>query len=274
MAKKAKTHHTVPNPMGEKMGITSNVIYRTFLITRSDLFGTAFTIDFDGKQYLVTARHVVEGIKSVDEIGILRDESIKRMKVRVVGIGAGEIDIAVLACPMELSPPFPMEASPLDFTYGQSVYFLGFPLGWNCGGLDCINRGYPLPLVKSGIISLFDTDVSRIWIDGHGNKGFSGGPVIFQPNSQKNAEYKVAGVVSRHPLLQGKPVVDKRSRPMEVYFYENPGIVVAYNIRHAIDLICANPIGFDLPRYTGPLPMVNTVLSQDGDDWCRDDWCR
>ena len=53
--------------------ITSNVIQRTFHIRRDNSTGTAFTIDRGSKQYLVTARHVVEGIESGNAIEIFHE---------------------------------------------------------------------------------------------------------------------------------------------------------------------------------------------------------
>lgn len=242
------------------MAITSNVIHRTFQIKKARSGGTAFTIDYEGKQYLITARHVVENITSGDEIEIFHEEQWKKMAIHVAGISAEEIDIAVLVCPVQLSPLFPMEASSGNLTYGQQIYFLGFPFGWNGGG-EYINRGFPFPFVKSGIVSSLDIkpSPSRIWIDGHANRGFSGGPVVFRPNAQAQAEYKVAGVVSFYPLPTIEPVVGDDRRPIvdshgkpTAYFSENPGFVVASDICHAVDLIRANPTGFELPRDDNP----------------------
>ena len=240
----------------EGSGITANVIYRTFQIRMADSVGTAFTIDREKKQYLVTARHVVEDIVSGDEIEIYHKKRWKNIAIKVVGVGAGKIDIAVLACPIQLSPSYPLEASLADLVYGQSIYFLGFPFGYRWGlEEEHINRGFPLPFVKSGIVSavLFGPS-SKIWIDGHVNRGFSGGPVIFRPNAQASGEYRVAGVVVSYPLPtsrtivdeHGDPIVDRHGKPF-AYFQENPGFVIAINISHAIDLIQANPIGFELP---------------------------
>src|SRR5712691_1662146 len=39
--------------------ITANFIHRTFRIRCGPSIGTAFTVDIDGRQYLVTARHVI-----------------------------------------------------------------------------------------------------------------------------------------------------------------------------------------------------------------------
>ena len=230
--------------------ITSNVIQRTLHIKRDNSEGTAFTLDHGGKQYLVTARHVVEGIASGERIFVVHGGQRKPVKIRVVGVGEGDVDVAVLACQQQLSPMHPLEPSePKDFFYGQQVYFLGFPFGWNSGGED-INHGWPLPFVKAGIISAmsFSTPVDRIYIDAHVNKGFSGGPLVFSPLGRQNVLH-VAGVVVGYPKLF-QPVVDDHGNPV-ARVKENPGIVVAIGIQHVVALIEANPIGFALPASEG-----------------------
>ena len=233
--------------------VTTNVIYRTFHIQWNEDRGTAFTIDHGKRQYLVTARHVVEGIESGDNIGIFHEKEWKSLAVKVVGIGQGVIDVAVLACSFRLSPSFPLEASLESLAYGQSVAFLGYPFGWIVGG-EQINRGIPLPFVKGGIVSAIESgDASRIFLDAHGNEGFSGGPVVFVPAGQAT-ELRVAGVVAYYPTPILRPIVDRsrktiRTREGEpvAYVTENPGILVAIGIGHALELIEANPIGFPLP---------------------------
>ena len=113
--------------------ITSNVIHRTFHIGWGDFTGTAFAIDHASKQYLVTARHVVDGIASGNVIKLLHEREWKDLTVNVVGIGRGEVDVAVLACSVRLSSPLPLVASSADLAYGQSVSFLGYPFGWDVG---------------------------------------------------------------------------------------------------------------------------------------------
>ena len=93
-----------------------------------------------------------------------------------------------------------------------------------------------------------------IYVDGHGNKGFSGGPVVFVRNGQPKKTYQVAGVVSYYPrpLLEpirnkdGEVILDSHGKPT-AYFAENPGLVVAHHISYATELIDLNPIGFPLP---------------------------
>ena len=233
-------------------------IHRTFHIRWNDSTGTAFTVDRGSKQYLVTARHVVHGIESGNTIKIFHDKGWKNLVVNVVGIGKVGVDVAVLACSVRLSPSHPLVASGAQLGYGQPVSFLGYPFGWDAGG-EQINRGVPLPFVKAGIVSAIEFgEVSRIFLDAHGNKGFSGGPVVFVPYGQPKNELRVAGIVSSYPVPKLLPIVDRRGdtitdrrgKPI-AYVKENPGFVVAIHIKHALELIDANPIGFQLPRDEG-----------------------
>ena len=232
------------------MVITSNIIHRTFHIRWNNSIGTGFTIDHGSKQYLVTARHVVDGIESGKPIKIFYDKSWKDLVVNVVGTGKGDVDVAVLACSIRLSPSLPLIASSKHLTYGHPISFLGYPLGWNSGGEE-INRGVSLPFVKAGVVSalVFDDDVDLIFLDAHGNKGFSGGPVVFVPYGQPENKLRVAGIIVRYPPpspLSRKTVFDSRNEPIG-YVQENPGFIVAIDIKHARELIDANPIGFPLP---------------------------
>ena len=226
--------------------VTSNVIHRTLHIRRANSQGTAFTIDHKGKQYLVTARHVVEGIASGERISVVHEEQQKPVEIEVVGVGKGEVDVAVLACQQQLSQIHPLELTSDGIVYGQQAYFLGFPFGWDAGG-ENINHGLPLPFVKSGVISAWTSDtVKRIYIDGHVNEGFSGGPVVFSPPGDQKVLH-VAGVVVGYPR-RFQPVVDDHGNPV-ARAQENPGLVLAIDIYHVVALIDANPIGFALPRY-------------------------
>ena len=238
--------------------ITNNIIFRTFHMRWDDSTGTGFTIDRGSKQYLVTARHVVPEIKSGDAIKIFHDKEWKDLDVNVVGIGSGAVDVAVLACSIRLSPSLPLVASSADLAYGQPVSVLGYPFGWDVGG-EQINRGVPLPFVKAGIVSAMEFEgVSRIFLDAHGNKGFSGGPVVFVPYGQPKSELHVAGIVSYYPIPEFLPIVDHNGDTITDqggnpigYVKENPGFVVAIGIKHALELIDANPIGYQLPAEEG-----------------------
>ena len=232
--------------------ITSNVIHRTLQIKCGIYTGTACVVDRDEKQYLVTARHVVNGINPRDKIEISFEQQWHPIEIEVVGLGEGEIDVAVLAGSVQLAPTHLLEASLAGMAYGQSVYFLGFPFGWSGGGED-INGGRPLPFVKAGIVStLYSNERTALfYIDGYGNRGFSGGPVVFVPNNRSPSEttpYKLAGIVANYPipLESRRPIVNKKNEELDTYFVENSGLVAAVNIGRVTDIIDSNPIGFKL----------------------------
>ena len=233
--------------------ITANVIHRTFHIRCGDRTGTSFAIDRGDRQYLITARHVVPRIATGDALNIFHEKQWTSIVVTVVGVGTDDIDVAVLACPVRLAPPHPLEASSKGLTVGQDIYFLGFPFGCDAAAED-INRNFPLPFVKAGIASAITFESpSRIYIDAHGNTGFSGGPVVFKEPGQRTNEFKVAGITANGPRPLLRPVVDDLGKPVEVegkplaFFAENQGFVVAMDIRHATEIIDANPVGFALP---------------------------
>ena len=48
--------------------IPANAIHRVFRIRFGDWSGTAFTNDVENREYLVTARHVVDGMSDSDEL--------------------------------------------------------------------------------------------------------------------------------------------------------------------------------------------------------------
>ena len=224
--------------------VTANVVHRILHIGRADSQGTAFTVDHGGKQYLVTARHVVEGIASGERISVVHQEQQELIEINVVGVGEGVVDVAVLACQQQLSPMHPLEPTTAGLVYGQQAYFLGFPFGWDAGG-EHINHGLPLPFVKAGVISAWTNGtVKRIYIDSHVNEGFSGGPVVFSPPGDQKV-LRVAGVVVGYPK-RFQPVVDEHGNTVALA-QENPGLVLAIDISHVVALIDANPIGFALP---------------------------
>ena len=239
---------------GHDTMVPTQVFLRTFHIAWHNNTGTAFAIDRDGKQYLVTARHVVKGIKSGDKIAISWKNKWHEIAVDVVGAGEDDVDVIVLACPILLAnPELTLTASIAGLTYGQEAMFLGFPFGWDSSATG-LSNDFPIPFVKAGIVSAITFDLPKsIYIDGHGNKGFSGGPVIFVPTNGPQGTYHVAGVVSYYPtpLLvpirnkAGEVILNNQNEPT-AYFAENPGLVVAHHIGYATELIDLNPIGFPL----------------------------
>jgi S1-C subfamily serine protease len=137
--------------------ITANVIHRVFRIAGEELAGTAFAIDIEDRQYLVTARHVVEGLNGACTISLFQDRDWSTFPVTVIGHAQGDIDISVLAPSRKHTPdiPLPLPASADGLIYGQDAYFLGFPYGILTKFIFG-QEGFPLPLVKRATVSALD----------------------------------------------------------------------------------------------------------------------
>ena len=80
-------------------------------------------------------------------------------------------------------------------------------------------------------------------LDGHNNPGFSGGPVVCHI-ADRNNELTVIGVVSGY-RADSIPVLHKGKETELIYQY-NTGLVIAYKINLALELINENPIGAEL----------------------------
>jgi S1-C subfamily serine protease len=169
--------------------VTINVYQRTFRIGYDNSHGTCFAVDVSGRQYIVTARHVLPGIGSDAEVTIFWKDDWRRLEVNLVGVGAGDVDIAVLAVKsVRLSPDFSLPATGGGLVMGQDVYFLGFPYNLFTD-LGQINREFPMAFVKKAIVSSMGKDktgVHRLFLDGHNNPGFSGGPIVWSKRGQND----------------------------------------------------------------------------------------
>ena len=132
---------------------------------------------------------------------------------------------------------------PGNIILGQEVYFLGFPYGLNTN-MGELNRNFPVPFIKKAILSAVYGKLDLLFLDGHNNPGFSGGPVVFSQGRAPANAFSVAGVISGY-RESTQPVY----RAGEATAFEsayNTGIICAYGIRHVIRLIDQNSIGFNL----------------------------
>lgn len=221
--------------------VSTNILKRTFQVRVSDGTATAFTLDVGGRQYLVTARHVVECLTPHSTLDIYWNDTWTPNKIGDVWLSESGADLAVIDLLFPLSPSLPITADPMAvYTLSQQAYFLGFPFGLRTEVGD-VNNGYPIPFVKAGIISSFakhPSDSSVIFLDAINNFGFSGGPVVTVDSQHR---VTAIGVVSgyRHSddpiLVQGKP--------SGLTYRSNTGLVVAYNLREVFSRISASPTG-------------------------------
>lgn len=73
----------------------------------------------------------------------------------------------------------------------------------------------------------------RIYLDGHNNRGFSGGPVVFRASDKGPPEpLRIAGVVSAFQV-EPEPVY-RGHAPTTDHVRANAGIVIAHDIAYAV----------------------------------------
>ena len=126
-ASESTTKVLVVRTASERPLITANVIHRDFRIRYGKQTATAFAIDLDGRQYLVTAKHVVAPLNGKGQIGIFSNGSWSDLPVQLVGHST-DADISVLATDRRLTPSdLPLEPTSAGLVYSQDVLFLGFP---------------------------------------------------------------------------------------------------------------------------------------------------
>ena len=225
--------------------ITANVIERTFRIKYKERVGTCFTITVEDEKYLITARHIVKEIIGLDSVQIYHDGQWVNISVRLIEHTSPLVDISVLTADLYFSGNDPMSASRDGLAYGQDMYFLGFPSVVNIDHASSaameINRNFPVPIVKHAIFSGVGDD-NHFFIDGYGNRGFSGGPVIFRPSVSEY--YQVAGVIVNYtpeitPVYgtELEAANDGGGKCPIGYFRGNSGTITASWIKHATDLI-------------------------------------
>lgn len=194
----------------------SNVFTRVLKLETASASATAFTVDIDGRQYLVTARHVLPNVGAPSP-------------VRLTGhMTDCELDATPLKEP--ITPTFSLPARLDGIAYGQEVYFYGYPYG-----LASTARGAErLPLVKRALLSAMTHEESGahlLYLDGFNNPGFSGGPVVFVP--QGGSSLHVGAVISGY-RIDRMPV---HGAEADSFVQGNSGIIVAYSIEHVLPVL-------------------------------------
>lgn len=215
--------------------VFTDAYFRTFFI-KAVQYGTAFTINFEGNEYLITAKHLLDTMASTFDIQVFQNNAWAKLRVSVLGHGNGDADISVLSVPSQLtSTEFTLTPALGEFFLGQDVFFLGFPYKmW--GNLGSFLDGRPCAFIKRGTLSFFDTKGNQeLFIDAINNEGFSGGPLLFYPPG-KPLDLRVAGVVSKF-RVEHEAVLDREGEATEMKVPYNTGFLVAYGMKHVIEII-------------------------------------
>jgi hypothetical protein len=211
---------------------------RTFKIASGTSSATCFVINRHDRQWLITAKHFLEGSAPIGTGSMhifthegKEDAQLKPEFVPPVQPGA---DIAVFSLGdyKMVRDELTLNASADGLVLSQDVFFLGYPLP------DRVPLSGTLPFVKRGIVSARTAinDVSIWYVDGHNNPGFSGGPVVFNQGGGIGTIWHVLGVVSGY-ITEAIAVNGNEGKLGEVN--SNSGIIVVYDIKHAVDAIDA-----------------------------------
>lgn len=215
------------------MPVTANIYQRVLRVVLPDgTSATGFTLDREGVQYLITAEHVVAAQPGQVRM-ILHGSDWKREVAleRILGVTGGA-DIAIFRLEAPLTPQLPIDTSFDSIVYTQEVYFLGYPYGL---GLQRTNVPL-LPFVKHGILSASAETPEGghvMYLDGFNNPGFSGGPVAFYALNTNQPH--ICGVVSGYRTDNRRVRVGNQE--IDATVLENTGIVIAYDIMHALEAI-------------------------------------
>lgn len=219
--------------------IPVEVIFRVFHIGTPKGTGSSVAVDIDGRQYLVTARHVVEHIVSGGTVQMMRHNTWSAVRVVELTNSEGMVDISLLALETVVvsQPQLTLPIGSDGISLGQDVFFLGFPHG-RYGNIGMM-QGWPLPFAKKAIVSNVTEPNEIIYLDGINNPGFSGGPVVFR----KDDKYRLASIISGY-----LPEKLETAQPHAT----NSGIIISY----AADLV------LDLARRNGKGPVVYAARSE------------
>ena len=235
---------------------TTNILQRTFLIKQANSIGTAFSIEVEGREYLVTARHVLPDLNR--SIEVRQENRWKVLPSTGMHHHPGEPDIAIITLGQQMAPRHPLETTLAGTISGQDVLMAGFPFGWN-NSHDNFNNGYPIPFIRAAVLSAVIRQGQTVvaLLDGRNNVGFSGSAIIAEHVPPKDPEYgpKIIAVSTGfhnertvHPseTSSKKAEIDGYSLSDDHVHLTNSGFIISHSINHALEIIENNPHGFKL----------------------------
>lgn len=225
--------------------ITSECLCRVLRFEVGNASGSCFSYEQGNRQFLITAKHIFENVGYPSQCTAYFNLYVgkKAFNINVYYHTNINVDIAI----MEVIPQnqltlrfLQQQYSIEDMVLGQDVFFLGFPLDF-CANLSTPQGDNPMPFVKKACFSgTTDKDgVNIILLDGINNPGFSGGPVCFKKIHNETC-MSIAGVINGY-RTNISPLIDDNAQVLPYAVRENTGIIIATNIKHAIEIINTIP---------------------------------
>jgi hypothetical protein len=246
--------------------LTGNVLSRILEIRTGAGIGTAFALDMDGRQYLVTAKHALQNTRGKVTIDFRESGEWSPLEVQVFPC-EDPVDIAVLVPPRVLVRAGSLEpANSHNVMITQEVFFLGYPFGLSLENSRLLGM-HPFPTAKRGIVSAIHDGI--IEVDAYSNPGYSGAPIVFR-DTRRNSKipvFSVLGVVNGFypemvPVTRAEPAKPGEDlshiepwrlrtengqqmvlRDTSQMVPLNSGILVAYDIEYALKVIRDHPVG-------------------------------
>ena len=224
------------------------LLRQTFQIRTPAGVGTAFTVEVNERQYIVTAQHMVGSVvPKVIEMQ-LSASGWRTVPVSVVALVEPPVDVAVLATNFLLGSRSRVPIGVGTVGFGQPVRFLGYPFGLDFTPVPGV-RTAPLPFIKAGILSALrpiptEAGLLALYVDAAGNPGFSGGPLVlprFPTREGETITWSIAGVVTSG-VTHSVPLKDATGTVVG-YVDADAGILRATSIDVVRRLIEANPTG-------------------------------
>lgn len=227
--------------------VQSEILNRVFRLVYGDPYkqafrsGTAFTMECNGSQFLVTAKHIFEDLEFPKEgtIGLLTEGGkYTPYEVDIRYPADSEVDIAVMKPKhhQHIFEEYSNRNTSEGLIFGQDVFFLGFPYEYDKLLGSFPDRKRPVPFIKKACFSggLKDGHACMVF-DGHNNPGFSGGPVCYRSTDAPNGTMSIAAVISGY-YPEKQDVLDENGRPTGSYVMSNTGIIFAYDIKEAVQV--------------------------------------
>lgn len=216
--------------------ITANIWQRVMRIqpVGATAHGTAFAIEVDGHPFLVTADHVVPREDRARLSLRTMNDDLDLSVERAWGRDDVACDIAVFALPATITPVLPAQPTTDGMAFGQDMYFLGYPLGLAFE----VTPTQVLPFVKKATLSAamnLASDIQTLYLDGHNNRGFSGGPIVYRAGGRLPPEpLRIAGVVSAFQV-EHEEIHDVGGSVTGLVVGANAGIVIGHGIQYAVE---------------------------------------
>lgn len=229
----------ITSPAFAQDAVPGEILQRTLFIRTGTQQGTGFFMDYRGKLYIITARHLVAGLTE-NKATIQVRQSGKWLDIhttRTLFPSSNDVDIAVFETDEKLSQPFAITppGGAAGVTMGQQVWFLGYP--WGIGSKFINDR--EAPFIKRGTMSAIDASNPNaivLYIDGFNNPGFSGGPIVYWDFTDH--QYRILGVVKGYKTDTAKVLV--KGEHVDTQLLVNSGILIGYSIQHALQAIESN----------------------------------